>query len=85
MQYAAREYVQVLEQNKIIISMSRVGNPYDNAKAERFMRTLKYEEIYLNDYDNFAEVLASVEHFIETALQSQAASSCHRASPASRV
>ena len=64
-QYAAREYVQVLEQHKIIISMSRVGNPYDNAKAERFMRTLKYEEIYLNDYDSFAEVLASVEHFIE--------------------
>jgi transposase InsO family protein len=64
-QYAAREYVQVLKQNKIIISMSRVGNPYDNAKAERFMRTLKYEEIYLNDYDDFAEVLASVEHFIE--------------------
>jgi putative transposase len=64
-QYAAREYVQVLEQHKIIISMSRVGNPYDNAKAERFMRTLKYEEIYLNDYDNFAEVLASVQRFIE--------------------
>jgi putative transposase len=64
-QYAAREYVQVLEQHKIIISMSRIGNPYDNAKAERFIRTLKYEEIYLNDYDNFTEVLASVEHFIE--------------------
>ena len=83
-QYAAREYVQVLEQNKIIISMSRVGNPYDNAKAERFMRTLKYEEIYLSEY-NFAEVLASVEHFIEGALQSQAASFCHWVSPASRV
>lgn len=65
-QYAAREYVQVLEQHGIMISMSRVGNPYDNAKAERFMRTLKYEEIYLNDYDNFSEVLLSVEHFIET-------------------
>jgi putative transposase len=64
-QYASREYVQVLEQHQITISMSRVANPYDNAKAERFMRTLKYEEIYLNDYDNFAEVLASVEHFIE--------------------
>jgi putative transposase len=45
--------------------MSRVGNPYDNAIAERFMRTLKYEEIYLNDYDCFAEVLCSVQHFIE--------------------
>jgi putative transposase len=64
-QYASQEYVQVLQQREIIISMSRTGNPYDNAKAERFMRTLKYEEIYLNDYDNFAEVLRSVEHFIE--------------------
>ena len=45
--------------------MSRTGNPYDNAKAERFMRTLKYEEVYLNDYETLAEVLDSVQHFIE--------------------
>ena len=64
-QYASKEYVQVLQENKITISMSRIGNPYDNAIAERFMRTLKYEEIYMNDYDTFAEVLRSVEHFIE--------------------
>jgi putative transposase len=64
-QYACYEYVQVLQQHEIIISMSRPGTPYDNAKAERFIRTLKYEEVYLNDYDNFAEVLASVEHFID--------------------
>jgi transposase InsO family protein len=64
-QYACKDYVQVLEQHKIIISMSRIGNPYDNAIAERFMRTLKYEEIYMNDYDTFAEVLRSVQHFIE--------------------
>ena len=65
-QYACQDYVNTLQQNKIIISMSRVGNPYDNAIAERFMRTLKYEEIYMNDYDTFAEVLSSVEHFIES-------------------
>ena len=64
-QYACYDYVQVLEQHQIIISMSRPGTPYDNAKAERFMRTLKYEEVYLNDYDTFAEVLSSMEHFIE--------------------
>jgi transposase InsO family protein len=64
-QYASYDYVQVLQQHEIIISMSRPGTPYDNAKAERFMRTLKYEEVYLNDYDTFAEVLSSVEHFIE--------------------
>ena len=64
-QYAATDYVAVLQEHKIEISMSRTGNPYDNAKAERFMRTLKYEEIYMNDYETLAEVRASVEHFIE--------------------
>jgi putative transposase len=64
-QYAATDYVAVLQQHKIEISMSRTGNPYDNAKAERFMRTLKYEEIYMNDYETLAEVRASIEHFIE--------------------
>jgi len=64
-QYASYDYVQVLQQHQIIISMSRHGTPYDNAKAERFMRTLKYEEVYLNDYDTFGEVRTSVEHFIE--------------------
>jgi len=64
-QYAATDYVAVLSEHKIQISMSRTGNPYDNAKAERFMRTLKYEEIYMNDYETLAEVRASVEHFID--------------------
>jgi putative transposase len=64
-QYAATDYVAVLHEHKIEISMSRTGNPYDNAKAERFMRTLKYEEIYMNDYETLAEVRVSIEHFIE--------------------
>ena len=64
-QYAAADYVAVLHDHKIEISMSRTGNPYDNAKAERFMRTLKYEEIYMNDYETLAEVRVSIEHFIE--------------------
>ncbi len=64
-QYAAADYVALLLEHKIQISMSRTGNPYDNAKAERFMRTLKYEEVYMNDYETLAEVLASVQHFIE--------------------
>jgi transposase InsO family protein len=64
-QYACYDYVHVLEQQQIIISMSRPGTPYDNARMERFMRTLKYEEVYLNDYDTFAEVRSSMEHFIE--------------------
>jgi transposase InsO family protein len=64
-QYAATDYVAILREHKIEISMSRTGNPYDNAKAERFMRTLKYEEIYMNDYETLAEVRVSIEHFIE--------------------
>ncbi len=64
-QYAATDYVAFLHDHKIEISMSRTGNPYDNAKAERFMRTLKYEEIYMNDYETLAEVRVSIEHFIE--------------------
>lgn len=45
--------------------MSAPAVPYDNANAERFMRTLKYEAIYMNDYETLAEVRASIEHFIE--------------------
>jgi len=61
-QHAATDYVAILQEHKIEISMS----PPANAKAERFMRTLKYEEIYMNDYETLAEVRASIEHFIET-------------------
>jgi putative transposase len=65
LQYASKEYVSVLEEHEIQISMSRQGNPYDNANAERFIRTLKYEGIHMNDYETFAEVDASVDRFIE--------------------
>ena len=45
MQYACSDYVERLEARKIATSMSRPGNPYDNAKAESFMKTLKTEEV----------------------------------------
>ena len=64
-QYAAADYVALLIKHQIRISMSRTGNPYDNAKAERFMRTLKYDEVYLADYQNLHEARASIRHFIE--------------------
>ena len=48
-QYCSGVYVEILRSHGIRISMSRSGNPYDNALAERFMRTLKCEEVYLND------------------------------------
>jgi transposase InsO family protein len=63
-QYCAADYVSLLIKHQIRISMSRTGNPYDNAKAERFMRTVKYEEVYLADYQTLTEARASISHFI---------------------
>ena len=54
-QYASKAYVDTLKKEGIEISMSRRGNPYDNAKAERFIRTLKYEEVYLYEYESLEE------------------------------
>jgi putative transposase len=45
--------------------MSRKGNPYDNACCESFMKTLKYEEVYRQDYRDLAEANASIEQFLE--------------------
>ena len=45
--------------------MGRRGNPYDNAKAESFMKTLKVEEVYLMEYETFGDVAASLPRFIE--------------------
>ena len=64
-QYASRDYTGLLRAHGIAISMSRKGNPYDNAVAESFMKTLKYEEVYREDYRDLAEARASIEHFIE--------------------
>ena len=63
-QYASTAYVARLETAGARISMAAVGNPYENAKAERFFRTLKHEEVYLNDYRTFAEAEASLDRFI---------------------
>ena len=64
-QYASREYVECLNEHGIRVSMSRRGNPYDNAFAETFMKTLKYEEVYLNEYDTYREALENIERFID--------------------
>ena len=63
-QYAAADYISLLIKHQIRISMSRKGNPYDNAKAERFMRTIKYEEVHLTEYENLIEARASIRRFI---------------------
>lgn len=64
-QYAAADYVAVLEQHGIIPSMSRPANPYDNAHCESFMKTLKHEEIYCNQYRDLEHLRAHVSSFIE--------------------
>ena len=64
-QYASHEYRRLLEDHSIRISMSRRGNAYDNAKAERFIRTLKYEEVYINEYEDMAEARERIGHFLE--------------------
>lgn len=64
-QYASLEYTNILKENDILISMSRRGNPYDNAKAESFMKTLKMEEVYLYEYESMAEARSRIGYFLE--------------------
>ena len=64
-QYAADDYTGLLDQHGIQISMSRKGNPYDNARTESFMKTLKYEEVYRQEYRDLADALRSLRRFLE--------------------
>ena len=64
-QYASQEYTDLLQLHNAEISMSRKGNPYDNASCESFMKTLKYEEVYRNEYRDFEEARASLKEFLE--------------------
>ena len=64
-QYASDEYVTALTANSITISMSRKGNPYDNAKAESFIKTLKHEEVLINEYADLIEANESIGRFLE--------------------
>lgn len=64
-QYASTDYVALLQSKNISVSMSRTGNPYDNAKAESFMKTLKTEEVSISEYDTIAEARVSIGNFIE--------------------
>lgn len=64
-QYASGGYIDLLESRDFRISMSRKGNPYDNAFAESFMKTLKHEEVLLSDYETYTDVIERVPYFIE--------------------
>lgn len=64
-QYCSEDYVKRLRECGVTISMSRTGNPYDNAKAESFMKTLKTEEVYLHTYRDLEDARVSLQHFLE--------------------
>jgi len=64
-QYASTDYTDLLKDHGITISMSRKGNPWDNAACESFMKTLKYEEVHRNDYRDLAEARTSIREFLE--------------------
>lgn len=64
-QYASTDYTSILRQHGAVISMSRRGVPYDNAACESFMKTLKYEEVYRQEYRDMTNARRSIERFIE--------------------
>jgi putative transposase len=64
-QYASGDYTELLKENGIVISMSRKGNPWDNAACESFMKTLKYEEVHRNEYRDLAEARSAIREFLE--------------------
>jgi putative transposase len=64
-QYASATYVDTLIRHGMIPSMSRPGNPYDNAKCERFMKTLKQEEIYCSEYRDTDDLRANLSVFLD--------------------
>jgi len=64
-QYASGEYVRSLQKHRMVASMSRPANPYDNASCESFLKTLKREEIYTNEYRDLDHLRMKLEAFID--------------------
>jgi len=65
-QYASHDYTALLQEHGVRVSMSRKGNPYDNATCESFLKTLKYEEVHRSEYRDLAEARARIGEFLVT-------------------
>jgi transposase InsO family protein len=63
--YASGDYTDLLKDHQIRISMSRKGNPYDNATCESFMKTLKYDEVHRQEYRDLGEARSGIACFLE--------------------
>ncbi|MEI7961481.1 MAG: IS3 family transposase [archaeon] len=63
--YTSEEYTRLLKEHGITISMSRKATPTDNARAESFFKTVKYEEVFMNEYNSFTDAYENIKHFIE--------------------
>lgn len=64
-QYLCDDYVKLLKEHGFFPSCSKKGNPYDNAWTESFMKTLKYDEVYMTEYETMLDVIDRVPNFIE--------------------
>ena len=68
-QYAANDYTDLLKENHVQISMAHKGSPEENAYAERLIRTIKEEEVYLSEYQNFTDAMGQIGYFIDEVYQ----------------
>lgn len=81
MQYVALGYVSLLQEANVQISMSARGRPTENAYIERFMRTLKEEEVYLHDYEDLRDARAHIARFLDEVMYKRVHSSLEYLTP----